>query len=512
MSGILSLMTFVPLGGAIILFALPARACAHARKIASVTALMVASLVMVLCLNFDHASGTVQMQEKASWIPTLNVFYHTGVDGVSILLLVLTALLVPLAIAASPQSTESPALHYGLMLCLESGLLGAFTALNFFHWFIFYELSLVPAFFLVRLWGGPNRVAASNQFFLYTMAGSVALLLAFLALYLGTGQFGFLELASLEGGMTLTDSLRHAFDLSPATASTAASLIFAGVFLGFAVKVPLWPFHTWLPLTYSEAPTGTVMLLTGAMSKLGVYGFARILLPVFPEQLRVLSPMLLGLAVMSIVYSAEAAFAQTDLKRLLGYSSINHLGYCLLGVFAVALAHGPGTEPAAVSALSGVIIQMFNHGLTAATLFWFVGLLEERSGGVRSLADFGGLRQQAPILCGLMGVAIFSSLGLPGLNGFIGEFLIFKGVFGLAAWSAALSTLGLLITAVFLLTVLQKVFYGPQTWTTFPDLTRRERVMLALPIGLMFLLGVWPQLLVGLVNSTSLRLVRSLNF
>jgi NADH-quinone oxidoreductase subunit M len=280
------------------------------------------------------------------------------------------------------------------------------------------------------------------------------------------------------------------------------------VFLGLAVKVPVIPFHTWLPAAYAEAPSPVTMLLTGLMSKMGVYGFLRILVPIFPEQLRAVLTPLLWLAVLTIVCSAAAAFAQRDLKRLLAYSSINHLGYCLLGIFAALRLTGDDARLAAepVAALNGVVLQMFNHGLTAATLFGFVALLERRTEGRRNLDDFGGLRQVAPVFCGLMGIAVFSSLGLPGLNGFVGEFLIFKGAFPLAPWATALSALGLLITAVFLLTLMQRVFHGPLNprWAAFPDLTTRERWVVAPAIALMFVLGVYPQLLVGLFNATML--------
>ena len=252
------------------------------------------------------------------------------------------------------------------------------------------------------------------------------------------------------------------------------------------------------------------------MSKMGVYGFLRILLPIFPQEMRWVLTPLLWLAVITIVFSAGAAFAQRDLKRMLAYSSINHLGYCLLGIFAVlsssTLAAAPAAEKAA--ALNGVFLQMFNHGLTAATLFWFVGLLEQRSGGLRGLDDFGGLRTVAPVFCGLMGIALFSSLGLPGLNGFIGEFLIFKGAFPLATWATALSVIGLLVTAVFILTILQRVFNGPlnEKWSKLPDLTLTERLLVLPAIALMFVLGIYPQVVLGVINSTVSRMVGQLRF
>jgi len=327
--------------------------------------------------------------------------------------------------------------------------------------------------------------------------------LSFLGLYLATGTFDFAELARQARSGQLEAALASRFGSSSGDAKLWSTVLFAGAFLGFAVKVPLMPFHTWLPLAYAEAPTPVTMLLTGLMSKMGVYGLLRILLPIFPDQMRAVLTPLLWLAVLTIVFSAAAACAQKDLKRTLAYSSINHLGYCLLGVFAVVKA-GELAAVDRVAALNGVLLQMFNHGLTAATLFCFVGFLEQRSGGVRGLDDFGGLRKVAPVFTGLMGIALFSSLGLPGLNSFVGEFLIFKGVFGLASWAAAISLLGLMLTALFILTILQRVFSGPlnEKWSAFRDLTVGERWMVAPAIGLMFVLGVWPQLAIGLFNST----------
>ena len=296
-----------------------------------------------------------------------------------------------------------------------------------------------------------------------------------------------------------------------------AMLIFLpGVFLGFAVKVPLMPFHTWLPTAYAEAPTGTTMLLTGVMSKMGVYGFLRILMPLFPDQMRTILTPLLWLAVATIIFSAYSAFAQRDLKRVFAYSSINHLGYCLLGVFAFVKFTGnePPWNMEKAAALNGVLLQMFNHGLTASLLFCFVGFLEQRSGGLRGLDEFGGLRKVAPVFCGLMGISIFASLGLPGLNGFIGEFLIFKGSFPLATWATALSVIGLLVTAIFLLTVIQRVFNGPLNvkWSALADLTLRERLIVLPGTCLMFLIGIYPQIVIGKINLTVMHMVNQLKF
>ncbi len=431
-------------------------------------------------------------------------------------MLLLSAVVVPMAVLASWKVGERVPLYFALVLFLQAGLFGTFTALNFFHWFIFWELSLIPAFFLIKLWGGPTATPAATQFFLYTMAGSVALLLSFLAIFLCTGKFDFTELADLGRNGTLTSALSDVLGWRQLNSKPLALIIFAGAFFGFAVKVPLIPFHTWLPAAYAEAPTGASMLLTGAMSKMGVYGFLRVLWPIFPEEMHWVLTPLLWLAVATIIFSAGAAFAERDLKRVLAYSSINHLGYCLLGVFAIAKFTGLGAAPATAkaAALNGVLLQMFNHGLTAATLFWFIGMIEQRSGGARGLDDFGGLRKIMPVFCGLMGIALFSSLGLPGLNGFIGEFLIFRGAFALVTWATALSTLGLLLTAIFILTILERVFTGPlnASWSKMGDLTARERIAVLPGLALMLVLGVYPQLVLGMINSTVVQMVQQRTF
>jgi NADH-quinone oxidoreductase subunit M len=473
-------------------------------------------LTLVIAGKFDSANPDLQFVERHAWIPTLNVEYFVGVDGLSLALLLLTAIVTPMALLVSRSDIEKPQLYYALILFLQAGLFGAFTALNFFHWFLYWELTLIPAFFLVKFWGGPNRHAASLQFFIYTMVGSIALLLAFLAVYQATGTFDLIVLAEKGRTGELASAMLVKLGWYGLNGKQLALIIFLLAFLGFAVKTPLMPFHSWLPATYTEAPTPVTMLLTGLMSKLGVYGFLRLLLPLFPEAMRAVLTPLLWLAVATIVLSAAAALVQTDLKRVLAYSSINHLGYCLLGVFAAASVTGPEPRWAVerAAALNGAVLQMFNHGLTAATLFAFVHFLEQRTGGLRGLGDFGGLRKVAPVFCGLMGISLFSSLGLPGLNGFVGEFLIFKGAFPLASWAAALSTFGLLATAVFLLTLMQRVFHGPlnEKWSAFADLTLRERLLFAAAIALMFVLGVHPQLLIGLFNATVTQLADNLKF
>jgi len=465
----LTILTLVPFIGGIIVAGLGAERKNRARGFALATSLVALGGAICLWLHFDGKSGELQFVEKMDWVPSLGIQYFIGVDGLGALMVLLTAIVAPLSILVSGTLFEdgkqtNAHVYYALVLWLQAGLFGTFTALNFFHWFLFWELGLIPAFFLVKLWGGPKRGPAATQFFIYTMVGSVALLLSFLAIRFATGSFDFIELAKMAKDGSLQKALEAHFAWK-----SIAMLVFFGAFLGFAVKVPVIPFHTWLPAAYSEAPSPVTMLLTGVMSKMGVYGFLRILLPIFPEQIRAVLTPLLWLAVVTVVLSSCAAFAQKDIKRMLAYSS---------------------------------------------ALFLFVALIEKRSGGLRGLEDFGGLRKIVPVFTGLMGIAIFSSLGLPGLNGFVGEFLVFKGVFPLAPWAAAVAVIGILVTAIFLLTLIQCVFCGPlnERWATFPDLTTRERLLVIPSIALMFILGIWPQFILGVVDATVVKLVHQISF
>ncbi|MEY2410954.1 MAG: NADH-quinone oxidoreductase subunit [Verrucomicrobiota bacterium] len=513
---LITLLTLTPLLGAALIAGLEKDQRALARWMGLGFNLLALALVGVLWLNFDTKSGDPQFVERHEWIPSLNVQYFVAVDGLGLLMVLLAALIMPFALLASWRVEDNTKAFVSLMLFLQAGLFGAFTALNFVPWFAFWELTLVPAYFLIKLWGGARRSEAATQFFIYTMVGSITLLLSMLAVYLVTGTWDFKELAEKGRTGELASLFNVKLGWYGLSARTLALLIFFGAFLGFAVKVPVVPFHTWLPATYAEAPTGVSMVLTGVMSKMGVYGFLRVLMPIFPTEMRdpFVQNMLLWLAVATIVASAWTAMTERDLKRVVAYSSINHLGYCLLGIFAATQATAGddarwSLEKAA--ALNGVLLQMFNHGITAAALFYFVGLIEQRAGR-RGLEDFGGLRKTAPVFCGLMGIAMFASLGLPGLSGFVGEFLIFKGTFALTGWAAVLSVLGLLTTAVVLLTILQRVWSGPlePRWHGFSDLTTGERWLVLPAIGLMLLLGICPQLILGMVNNTVLQMVEGL--
>ena len=500
---ILTALTVLPLiGAAIALFS-----GRHARGVALITALVALAGALYAWTRLP-ANGSIGLVQRIPWAPSIGIEYHVGVDALGALMLVLSAIVTLMSIDAAHRVHHQPGLFYALILVLETGLFGTFTALNFYHWFIFWEVSLIPAFFLIKLWGGPRRGPAATQFFIYTMAGSAALLICFLALFFCTGSMDFTELAAMAASGALKQMVTS--HLGPVMLWLAA-----GVLAGFAVKVPMFPFHTWLPAAYAEAPSPVTMLLTGAMSKMGVYGLLRIALPIFGPQIYAMRTPLLVLAVITVVMGAWAAAAQKDLKRIFAYSSVNHLGYCLLAIFALAIpAAGTIAQTNQAAALNGVILQMFNHGLTAAALFWFVAIIQLRTGGIRGLFDFGGLRKPAPVLAGLMGIAMFSSLGLPGLNSFVSEFLIFRGVFPLNWVAASISVLGLLITAAVLLNIIQKVFSGPvpEHWKEFPDLHHSERLALAPVIGLMILLGIVPQLILNSVNPTVVNLLAHWRF
>jgi NADH-quinone oxidoreductase subunit M len=482
----ITVLILMPLVGA---FFVSAAQPNYARRMALEFNAITAILVFMLWKNFDSTAAGLQLVERHAWIPAIGAEYLVGIDGLSLLLVILTSLIFPFAFLAQRMGRGSCV----LMLIMQSALYGTFTAQNFILWFLFYEMSLIPAFLLIKIWGGENRDRAATKFFVYTFLGSVAMLLSFLGIYFAKGTFDFATLADLGKHGLLTGNM--------------AWFAFAGIFLGLAVKVPLFPFHTWLPDAYETAPTGVAMVLTGVLSKMGVYGFVRLLLPLFPHEIQVLAPWLLGLAVCSIVFASLAAWAQSDLKRMVAYLSINHLGYCMLGLFAVTARSTSLIDMHA--ALSGVFMQIFNHGITAAALFYYVGLLEQRR-GLRGIDDFGGLMQRTPLLCGWMSVAMFSSLGLPGLNGFIGEFLIFKGSFAVAASFTAVAVIGLLVTAIVFMRMMQALFSGPlaKSCNAFPDLGRNEKWVVVPVTLIMFAIGIAPQFMFNIFNSTVIQMAR----
>ena len=487
MVGLITALIIIPVAGAIVLYIGHAK---NPRFIALVFNAISLFYALMLWQKFDVTAPGLQEIERHTWIPSIGAEYLVGVDGLSLILGLLTSVVFPFAFCA--QKLERGAC--GLMLVMQAALYGTFTAQNFVLWFLFYEMSLIPAFLLIKIYGGENRDYAAVKFFLYTFLGSVFMLLAFLGIYFAKGTFDFAKLAELGKAGLFTGNVRW--------------FVFAGIFLGLAVKVPVFPFHTWLPDAYQTAPTGVSMVLTGTLSKMGVYGFIRLLVPLFPNEIKAAAPWILSLVVCSIVFAPLAAWAQRDLKRMVAYLSINHLGYCLLGLFAITATSGSAVIDKH-AALSGIFLQIFNHGVTAAALFYFVGLLEQRR-GARGIDDFGGLMQRTPLLCGWMSVAMFSSLGLPGLNGFIGEFLIFKGSFAAAAGFTSLAVIGLLFTAVTFMRAMQSLFSGPlaESCAGFSDLLLNEKIVIVPVTLLMFAIGLNPQFIFNIFNATVAQMAR----
>jgi NADH-quinone oxidoreductase subunit M len=469
-------------------------------------------IVLVALLGFRGANDKGLMADwSLDWIPDAGITLSFAVDGTSWLFLLLTSLVTAFVLAVSVQKGLASRSYAALILIMETMLLGVFTARHFIPFFLCWEMTLIPAYLLIRLWGGPNAPRAARRFFIVTLGGGVCMLLGFLALQIGVKTMDFGQLAEMASKGELATTLGTAFAGTSLTGPTLLLLVAIAVLLGLAVKIPIVPFHAWLPDAYAEAPTPVTILLTGLLSKMGVYGLLRVFLPVFPETFAILAPWLAALAVATVLLGAVAALAQKDLKRILAYSSVNHLGYCVLA--AAAVVAGQGDRESAASAISGAFLQAFNHGIIASAMFFGIAILESRSGGLRGLDDFGGLRSRVPVLCGLMGLAIFASLGLPGLSGFVGEFLVFNGAFGLLPWAAAVSVLGLLFTAIFLLRLIRKVFHGPlgKIGADWADLSVSERWLFAPVIALIVIPGLWPQVLLHFLNADTLRLLDFLN-
>ena len=461
--------------------------------------------IILLGLMCNHMGSTKVF--SLDWIPDANLHLRFQWDGLSSLFVLLTGIVTLAAQAALYLSGKSDRRMLALIFVLESALIGVFTARHFIPWFLCWEMTLIPAWLLIRQWGGAGAPKAALRFFLMTLGGSAFMLVGFLALQLSVGTMDFDALGQLAAQGALADAMGASFDFTGQCGHTILTWVALAVFLGLAVKIPIVPFHAWLPAAYAEAPTPVTMLLTGLLSKMGVFAMLRVFLPVFPEVLPALAPLLTWLAVATVLLGAVAALAQTDLKRMLAYSSVNHLGYCALAIAAVAASQSD--RSAMSSALSGTVLQAFNHGIIASALFFGISILESRSGGQRGLNDFGGLRAQTPVFCGLFGIAVFASLGLPGLSGFIGEFLIFNGAFALVPGATALSVIGLLLTAVFLLRMMRKVFWGPlkPSLSKWQDLSKPERYTFGFLVLLIVLYGLAPSIPLDFANPAIVELL-----
>ncbi len=526
---VLSLITFLPLVGAVIVLCLPRERYDQIRWTSLLVSLFPLGLSIALWAGLDPSKTGFQFVEQAPWITAVGINYHLGVDGISVPMVFLTALLTTLAILYSFIITDRPKEYFAFFLLLEMAMIGVFVALNFFLFYIFWELSLVPMYFLIGLWGAPPRQEgrivrggpyAAMKFFIYTLVGSVALLLAILAIYFRTGTFDIAELITrVAGGERIFQA-----------GTVGAALAFWALFVGFAIKVPSFPFHTWLPDAHVEAPTAGSVILAGVLLKLGCYGLIRILLPLMPNEFNHFAPVIVILAMISIVYGALVAMAQWDLKKLIAYSSVNHMGYVVLGVAIAAMAGAELTSKAI--ALNGAVLQMFNHGIITGGLFFLVGVIYERV-HTRDLHVYGGLRRLVPAYAGIWGVTCFASLGLPGLAGFVSEFMVFRGAFGAALEITkkgvevllgsgavlvlvAVSTLGIVFTAAFLLWTIQRMLFGMpkekfeelhQEGHLF-DMDLREIVTMVPLLAFMVAVGVYPAFLVDLINQAVTALLR----
>lgn len=499
---LLTLIVFSPLIGLAIILALPREETHLIQWAGFLAALVPLALTLLAWFRFAPGQSGYQFEQLVPWYPQIGINYHVGLDGISLPLLLLTALLTPLAALVSFSVTERVKAYFALLLLLEVAMLGVFVALDLIIFFVFFEFTLIPMMFLIMLWGGENRRYAGMKFMVYTMAGSVVMLLAFQLI-----------------GVTLRSfDLVNAIQAWPAfegailglSAGAVKPLVFWGIFLGLAIKVPIWPLHTWLPDAHTEAPTAGSMLLAGVLLKLGGYGFLRILLPLFPEQSARFAPVIALLALAAIVLGALAALGQTDFKRLVAYSSVNHMGLVVLGIASVAAAStSPGLKDAAVMAGNGAVLQMFNHGITSAALFLLVGVIYERT-HTRDLREFGGLGVAVLVYGGILLFSALASLGLPGLNGFVGEFLLFRGAWPVFTFTTALATLGLLFTGAYLLWMVQRVLLGPlnQRWAGLREIGFREVVAVAPLLVFIALTGLWPRWILVVINETIGRIFR----
>jgi len=469
---LLSLLTFLPAAGAALLLLLPRKPLSLLGGLAVAVTAADFILSVLLYARFDPAEAGVQFVEEAAWIPRLGIQYLLGVDGISLPLILLTTLLGLLVAAASlPWIRERAKEYYICLLLLQTGMLGVFVALDLILFYVFWEAMLIPMYFLIGVWGGPRRIYATIKFFLYTMAGSVLMLLAIFALY-------FAARAALPAPSFALPALLGV--VLPPEKQTWLFLAFA---LAFAIKVPMVPFHTWLPDAHVEAPTGGSVILAGVLLKMGTYGFLRFALPLFPDATRAFLPLVAWLAIAGILYGALVALAQTDVKSLVAYSSVSHLGFVMLGIFALN-----------VQGVAGALLQMVNHGLSTGALFLLVGMLYERR-HTRMLADFGGLFRVIPVYGGILLVIALSSIGLPGLNGFVGEFLILAGTFKFWPLYAVLGAAGVVLGAWYMLRMVQQVLFGPvrhEANRNLRDLTVAEVGVLAPILLLVVWIGVYP--------------------
>ncbi len=508
-SNLLTFILFAPTLVAVVLLFLPQEEKTLLRWVAFIGSLIPLAFSLALWFGFEVDHKGFQYEERMVWYAAINSSYHLGVDGLSLTMVLLTTLLTPVAILASFSIADRVKAYMILFLFLETGMLGVFLSLDLLLFFVFWEIGLVPMYFLINqwgsekgereLWGGrkvPARIYASFKFMVYTMAGSLGLLLAIQMIGVAAGTYDMNELFASWPTITELRNVPLGLPLS-----TVKAVAFWAFVIAFAIKVPVWPFHTWLPDAHTEAPTAGSMILAGVLLKLGAYGFLRLVLPLYPVEAQRYAGALAFLATMAIIFGAFAAYGQDDFKRLVAYSSVNHMGFVVLGIAAAAFMLGQESEDAVI-ALNGAVLQMFNHGLSAAGMFFLVGVIYERA-HTRDLNDFGGIFPLVPVYGGILIFTSMASLGLPGLNGFVSEFLVVRGAWPIFTLYTALGMIGLLFTGGYILKGIKKVLHGPlnEHWIGhISEINLREIVVIAPLMVLMLWIGVWPMWILDVIN------------
>lgn len=484
---ILTLVTFLPAAGMLLVLALPSGRGRALKLAANVAAGLELAASLVLLARFDAGSGEMQLVERWPWIKAIGAQYLLGVDGISLLLVLLTSLLTFVATLSSWDAVKDRLKeYYAFMLLLETGMIGVFLSLDLILFYVFWEVVLVPMYFLIGIWGGERRLYAAIKFFLYTLFGSVAMLVGILVLRGQHQTFDWMAMVAA----------------GPVVPAALQGWIFLAFFLGFAIKVPMVPFHTWLPDAHVEAPTAGSVLLAGILLKMGSYGFLRFSLPLLPDAARRFAPALAGLALVSIVYGALVSLMQKDMKKLIAYSSVSHMGFVMLGLFALTPL-----------AAKGAVLQMINHGLSTGALFLVVGVLYERR-HTRLIAEFGGLSSRMPLYATVFLVMALSSIGLPGLNGFVGEFMILMGTFPVSwVWTAVAAT-GIVLGAGYMLWLYQRVMFGKIVHPaneTLKDLTVRELATFLPLLVLVFWIGIFPKPFLDVIDKPVEKIIRIVN-
>lgn len=501
-NNLLILILIIPTLAALLVVAIPFNSKNSIRWFAFGGSLIPFLLSLIVWFQFDKTQSGFQFETQLPWFSAIGSSFHFGVDGISMPMVLLSTLLTPLAILASYGIKDDIKAYMALFLFLETGVLGVFVALDLLVFFLFWEIGLIPMYFLISHWGGAKRNYAALKFILVTMAGSLGLLLSIQIVGITTGSFDLVEIYKI--WPTLSESnFQKAIPLGLSLPAVKAIAFWAFV-LAFAIKVPVWPVHTWLPDAHTEAPTAGSMILAGVLLKLGAYGFIRFVIPFFPVESQRYAGALAVLATAAIIFGALAAFAQKDLKRLVAYSSINHMGFVVLGIAAAAFAWqstDSGVVESATIALNGAILQMFNHGLTSAGMFFLVGVVYDRT-HTRQMDELGGLWPILPKYGAIFVFTAMAALGLPGLNGFVSEFLVVRGAWGIFPLATALSMIGLFFTGVYILKAIAGVLHGPRNdrWLSIPEISIREVWVIAPLMVLMLWIGVWPASILNLIN------------